>query len=268
MSTKLRFPQATSRRYLLRFLRPDLAPEDLTEATFAAFVKRSVFDADADALVDLSARVAAYDAGAGLATLDIAAEDTAELDPFVSLEWQVRATLADGRVLEHEAHRGPLVFDPLTGDPAIAEPPNAYLEPIASMASFVRVFSELVGLTGGTSAKLDGISSAALSALPNGALAELFFDDSIAARFRLRGRNTPETEYASAGGDATHPGGSVILCDNDSDRCWELVAVLKNGLPCTWNGETLRWHQLLATGTGEGVAPALTQATGGFLLPT
>lgn len=265
--TKLRLPPGSSRSWLLRFLRPDGAPEDLTEASFAGYLKRSVFDADADALVDLSTRVSIYDATAGLAVFSILPADTADLDPFLSCEWQVRATLADTRVIAHEAHEGPFVLAPLTGSPDLAEPPNDYIEAISTMSSFLRILPDLLGLTGGTSTKLDGLSVATLAAMVNGAQVSLFFDGSISANYRLRDRSGSETEYAGDDGDATHPGGSVILCDHDDDRCWELIEVRKQGLPCTWNGETLKWHQLLATGTGSGVAPALTQAADGFNLP-
>ncbi len=264
MATQLQLPRGTTRTYLLRFRRPDGEPEDLTEATLSAYLKRSIFAADADALAELTIEV--HDATAGQAVLTLAPADTAELDPLESLEWQARAALADGRTLAHDAHLGPVVFSPCSGDPNLSGPPNDYIEEIATMSSFIRTLPDLVGLTGGTSTKLDGLSSVTLAALVTGARVALYFSG-VNAEYVLRDRVDGETEYAGTAGDATHPGGSVILCDHDSDRCWELVAVRKLGLPCVWNGDTLKWHQQLAQGTGTGVAPALAQEADAFSLP-
>lgn len=256
-STKLRFPPGTSRTFLLRFLRPDLQPEDLTAATYAAYIKASLLDADAAALVDLSARVATYDALAGLAILRFLPADTAELDPFAAPEWQVRATLADGRVLAHEEHSGPIVFPPLVGRLGVSDPPNAYLEPIVNMSPYV---SSITGLTGGTAAKLDGLSASALAGMPNATQIDLFFAGSIAARYRIRDRGASPEVPAAAGGFFIH-------CDNDAARGWELVSVQKDGVPCVWNPDTARWHQLLAYGAGAAVAVSIMQGADGFSLP-
>lgn len=154
MATKLKFPQGAARSYLLHFLRPDGDPEDLTGATFAAYLKRSVFDADADALEDISARVAALDAAGGDAVLSFFPADTVDLDPFLSCEFQVRATLADGRVLALEAHQGPLVFAPLVGDPDIAEP--------VAGGTYIEEYS--VGTAGGGTAAASALGSTTLAA--------------------------------------------------------------------------------------------------------
>lgn len=265
--TKLRLPPGSGRSWLLRFRRADGEPEDLTECALAGYLKRSLHTADADALVDLAGRLSVVDATAGTALLSILPEDIADLVSTQSCAWQVRATLADGRVLAHEEHSGPLVLSPIPGPSLIAEPPNDYIEPISTMSSFIRTLPDIAGLTGGTSTKLDGISAATLSALVTGARVALYFSGAISANYILRDRVVSETEYGGTAGDATHPGGSVVLCDHDADRCWELVEVRKQGLPCVWNGETLKWHQQLAHGTGTAVAPALAQEADAFSLP-
>lgn len=263
MATKLRFPQSSSASFLLKFLRPDGAVESLDGAEFSAYLKRSVFDADADALVDLSLRVAPLDALAGLAVLSFFPADTEDLDPFLSCEWQVRATLADGRVYAHPYHQGPLVLAPIPGSSSVGEPPNDYVEAFTpeAMSNYIRNLYSLTGLTGGGSTKLDGLSASTLASMPNGTQVELVFTGSIAARYRLRDREDAEAEVGAAAG------GFVILCDNDSSRCWELLSVTKEGVPCTWNADTDLWHQLLAQGTGTGVAPALAQEADAFSLP-
>lgn len=265
--TKLRLPPFSGRSWLLRFRRPDGEPEDLTEASLAGYIKRSLHAEDADALVDLSGRLSVVDATAGTALLSLFPADTADLVTTQSCAWQVRITLADGRVLAHEQHSGPLVLFPISGPSDVGEPPNDYIEPISTMSSFIRTLPDIAGLTGGTSLKLDGISSTTLTALVTGARVALYFAGSISATYILRDRVDGESEYGGTSGDATHPGGSVIFCDHDSDRCWELVEVRKQGLPCVWNGETLKWHQQLATGTGSAVAPALAQEADAFSLP-
>lgn len=262
MATKLRFSRGTHRSYLLRYFRPDLEPEDLTGATFAAHLKRNTLDADGDCLVDVSARVSVLDGPAGLAVLAFLPADTAALDQGESCEWEVRATLADGRILSPWSHQGPVVFFPYLGDPAIFEPPGDDIEEYTAMNILSTVFAAITGLTGGTSTDLDGLSAARLGGLPTGTFIDLFFSGSVAVRYRLRARTSAlEAEVSAAAG------GFVILCDHDADRCWELVSVTKEGVPCAWNPDTGLWHQQLAQGTGTAVAPALAQEAQGFDLP-
>lgn len=117
MPTPLHLARGSSRSYLLTFLRPDGTKENLTNAIFAAFVKRSVLiDSDANALVNISNRVRLKgQPDAGEAILAFTPADTAALDPVEYKEWVVRATLADGRVVSLLDHMGPLVFYPLQG---------------------------------------------------------------------------------------------------------------------------------------------------------
>lgn len=253
--TKLRLAQGTARSWLLTFTAPDGSAYDLTGATFAAFLKSSVFDADADALTDVSARVAAFDALNGLAIFALLAADTSALDAFAAKEWQVRATLASGKALALEAHQGPLVFVPLLGPADIAEPPNDYLEEIADMSSIASVLSAIDGLLGGTAVKLDGLSTTLLAALPSGQQIDLFFTGQIAARYRLRARTVGEVEASP----------HVVLCDNDAARCWELVSVSKAGQPCAWNAESAKFHRVWAVGA-DGAATDAVDASG-FSLP-
>lgn len=263
MATKLVLPQGASRSYLLTFLRPDGDPEDLTGAIFAAFIKRSIIDADADALVDLSAQLVALDPEAGTAVLTLAPSATADLATFEPREWQARAILADDRLIALDAHKGPLVFAPMTGDPSIAEPPNDYIaEYSAGLPGDGSAYAAITGLTGGTAADLDGLSAARLAGLPDGSFITLFLAGSISARYRIRARApADEAEVGAAAG------GFKIIADLAPTRIWELVAVTKQGVPCVWNPDTVKWHQQLAQGVGAGVAPALAQEADAFSLP-
>jgi hypothetical protein len=125
---------------------------------------------------------------------------------------------------------------------------------------------DVAGLTGGDG-NLDGLDTGELASRANGSIVELFFTGSKFARYVIRDREEGDEEVAGNAGDADDPGGSLIFCDNDEDRCWELVSVHKNGLPCVWNGETLKWHQQLGTGTGDGVSNTLAQEADAFSLP-
>ncbi len=256
MSTKLRFPQASSRRYLLRCIGADDVVPDLTGATVQAFLKRSVFDADEDALVDVSARVAIISGEQGLATFSLEPADTADLEPFLSLEWQVRFVLAGGSVFAHAEHQGPVVFAPMTGDPAIAEPDNAYVEEItAAMSSLQSIVSGLTGLYLGTSASLDGLSAALLAALPNGTV--------IAPRFTVASTHRLVLEYrlrAKATGEVDTPtSGRIVVCDNDTSRVWELDHEPSyDGQPCVWDDAATAWKPITGYGDAASLLPAIT----------
>lgn len=265
MATKLRFPQTAVRSWKLVFPRAAdaAAREDLTGATFAAYIKRSLFDADEDALVDIADWITALGPENGEAVMTTVPADLEDVDPFLSAHWQVRATLSDGRVLELDAHRGPLVFDPLTGDPEIAEPDNDHIEAYSpGTAGSGAQLTAITGLTGGTSADLDGMTAAQLAFLPVGSVIELYFSGSIVAKYRRRLRSPAnEAEVGAAAG------GFLIVCDNATTTAWELLSVHKQGVPCTWNTDTELWHQQLATGSGDGVSPALAQEADAFSLP-
>jgi len=263
VATQLRFPRGSSRSYLLTFLRPDGDPEDLTGATFAAYIKASVFDADADALVDISARLTVLDAAAGEAVLALEPDDTADLDAWSAKEWEARATLSDGRVVVREAHRGALVFSPLTGGPdAVLPPGDEIAEYSAGDAGSGASVSDITGLTGGASTDLDGLSAARLAGLPVGTVIELFFTGSVAVRYRRRLRSpADETEVGAAAG------GFKIICDNATTTLWELVSVTKQGVPCLWNADTVKWHQVVGSATGTGVSAATAQEADAFSLP-
>lgn len=131
----------------------------------------------------------------------------------------------------------------------------------ALIAALVGTPFAITGLTGGTSADLDGFSSAALAQKANGTTVELYLSGGICVRYRLRALAGGEVEVGPASG------GFLIICDADATRCWELLAVWKQGVPCTWNPDTAKWHQFVGTGTGTGVAPALAQEADAFSLP-
>lgn len=258
MATKLKFPRTSARSFKLTWLRPDGDPESLAGASFAAFIKASVFDADADALVDLSAGVLVLDASAGEAVLTFDPADLLSLDPVLAMAWQARATLADGRVLELDAHRGPLVFDPYVGPADIAEPDNDYVAAYSiGTAGTGSGSATITGLIGGTSSDLDGLGAAYLATIQNGHVLELFFTGSIAARFRIRAK-----------GSDTESSPFLVVADNDTTRAWELVSVHKEGVPCVWNPDTSKWHQQLASGTGGAISGSIADEADAFSLPS
>lgn len=246
---------------------------DLTGATAVDFfVTRSAFkaEADHDLALRLAAGVVVIDALAGLVEITLSAALSAALEPYGEFFYFLRATLAGGEVVLPDLLRGSFWNDltsalnqAANGDCLVRlDPPTGEIAAITpDMANYLLNRYDLMGLTGGQSTKLDALSSATLAAMPNGTQIELFFTGSISAKFRLRARNTGETEVGPS------LGGFIIFCDNDTSRCWELCGVTKQGVPCVWNPDTVKWHQQLAAGTGTGVTGALAQEADAFSLP-
>lgn len=120
-------------------------------------------------------------------------------------------------------------------------------------AYFVHNRFEITGLTGGTSAKLDGFD---ISNLKTGnPIVAVFFTGSIVAFYRLR---------ANAGGEAAVTYWKV-LSTNDPLYLWELISVQKQGCPCGWNATTSKFHQTMMTGAADAVSQVIDQT--GFVLP-
>ena len=105
---------------------------DLTSATLQAFLKRSLFDADADALATPSLVVSNVDT---MALLTIAPADISEIDPFLPCFWQCRATVG-AIVYQGDANCGPLNLRPngmLAAD--YNDPPSAGISATLEPAS-------------------------------------------------------------------------------------------------------------------------------------
>jgi len=268
MALALPFPRASQRTYLLSWP----VGVDLTGATLTAALKYSLTDAAADAIAlstgdDPQLSLVVIDAVAAKATLTFLPGATSALPVGVFPWWQVVATLAGGEVYIFENHQGVLDLTPgpsLCGCHEVPPVPgiSALIDDTASIALLPTMLSnvvlnryDLTGLTGGTSVKLDGLSAATLAALQSGAKVELSLTGDIELQYRLRARPESEAEAAPF----------VILCDNDSARCWALTRVFRSGLPCTYNAGTTKWHKEWAVGA-DGSATNAIDATG-FTIP-
>lgn len=245
----------------------DGAPLDLSGLdTIEFLILRNAHQAAADALLTLTEGVGLtiVDAVAGLVTGEITADECAALPGYGTLFYLVRATMLDGTVHIPDGLRGSFTTNL---DSAVEQ---AWEEEVTRLDSATGTLTptpldmsnytinrhDLTGLTGGTSSDLDGLSTATLDALVDGAIVELFLTGSISARFRLRAK----------GGDS-EDAPWLIVCDNDTTRLWELIGVFKEGVPCAWNDDTSKFHQLLASGTGTAIIPALADEADAFTLP-
>ena len=267
MATRLKFPRGSTNYLLLSWVR-DGAALDLTGATLEAWLKPTPEDADdGDDVVELSHT--AVDAVAGITLLKFTAANTSALNRAGDRYWRAQATLADGDVIVPETHHGPLVLTPLAylanrwgeavdlpvdGVSATLEPSGTVTLLPPAMANYVLNRYDLTGLTGGAATDLDGLSTATLAALQNGAQVELFFSSDIALRYRLR----------DVDGD-TETAPWLIICDNDTDRVWQLIQVTKDGLPCTYNSTTQKWYSVWSVGS-DGAATVSADETG-FTIP-
>ena len=119
-------------------------------------------------------------------------------------------------------------------------------------SSFVGNFYTITTLAG-----LAALSAGALAALQNGAVIRLFFSGSIVADYRLRANGGAETQSAPW----------RILATNATLRLWELIGVQKQGVPCAWNPDTVKFHQILASGTGTAATISLAAEADAFTLP-
>lgn len=156
------------------------------------------------------------------------------------------------------------VSDPESGT-AIAEP--TYYTAAQADALFATLtqyyqgsvinLSAITALRGGGATDLDGISAADLTNYGVGAIVRLFLTGSIMVDYRLRANTGVETESTPW----------RILCDNYALRLWELVGVWKQGVPCVWNPDLSKFHQLLAAGSGTAVVLAPAQEADAFIIP-
>lgn len=264
MATRLRFPRGTTHRYLLSWTQGGTAV-NLLNATFSAFLKRSEFDDDADALVDLSGQFSALDLIDASVILTMPASATAELDPFTDVWWVARVVLAGGDVLELEAHHGPVLFSPIAAGLDSAVPQDGISETLepdgdiaqlpSQMTDYIHNDPSILTLTGGAATSLDGYAALTLAALASGTKVQLSFAGSAVAQYRLRARTVAELEVLP----------HVVLCDHDADRCWELEFVTKQAQPCAWNAGSSLWYRVWGVGADGATVPAMDEA--GFSLP-
>jgi hypothetical protein len=273
MATRLKFPRGSTVYFLLSWTR-DGVQLDLTGAELEALIKATALTPDAAAIAltsddDPTLSFTWREDAAGLAILKFSPEATADWASPVPPFWRAKATLPNGDVIVADAHQGPVLLTPLLGSSLDAawgeEPPVAgvtqTLEPGGTvsllppaMANYVHNRYDLTGLIGGTSVKLDGLSAATLALLQNGAKICLSFAGDIEMLYKLRAKGADVEDSPW-----------VIVCDNDTTRCWELCSVTKQGVPAVWNGTTEKFHQVSASGAANAVAMDVEQI--GFVLP-
>ncbi len=248
----LYLPWGASATWLLTFAKSeDGSAIDLTGATAVSFtLKTSVTleDADADLFLSIAGgELVVVDALAGLVRATLTAAQHEVLRPYGPFAYAAKATLADGAVVIPDLLRG-LFYNDLdsTLEQACDGAAITRLDAAAgtltpttpAMSNYLINRYDLTGLTGGTTAQLDGLPAAALALLQNGAAVRLFFPGSIVADFRLRANTGSETESAPY----------RIVCDNAPTRLWELVAVFKESSPCVWDAGLAKFKQILSTG--------------------
>lgn len=266
----LYLPHGASARWRLTFAKSeDGSAIDLSGATAIEFLlKRTSTMDDDDAALHLTAAagLTVIDAVAGLVLAAITPAQSRALEGYGEYFYFARATLADGSVVIPDLLRGPFVTDlesaqeqECSGAVVRLDAATGTLTPVTpDMSNYTINRYDLTGLTGGAATDLDGLSEDTLAALSNGAVVELFFTGSISARFRLRAMVGTEAESAPW----------IVIADNDTTRVWECIGVFKQGAPCAWNPDTSKFHQLLASGTGTAISPALADAASAFSLPT
>lgn len=263
----LYLPHGASATWLLAIAKPeDGSAVDLTLATAIEFlIKRTATTAAADAALtlDLAAGVTVIDAVAGLARSVLTAAQSAALENFGRYFYETRITFTDESVLIPDNLRGVLLLNldsaeeqELDGaDIKRLDAATGTLTPLTpDMSNYTINRHDLTGLTGGTSVKLDGLAAATLDALSDNTRLQLGFTGGIVAQYRLG---------AIAAGVESAP--HLIVCDNDTERCWRLEFVMKEGQPAAWNADTSKFYRIWVTGA-DGAASTAPDDTG-FSIP-
>jgi hypothetical protein len=132
------------------------------------------------------------------------------------------------------------------------------LEP--QMSNYLINRYDLTGLTGGASTDLDGLAEATLDGWQNGSRLVLTLTHADTEKIRC--------EYElGAKGASVESAPWIIVCDNDTTRCWRLDrgSVFKAGQPCTYNPDSGKFHRVWAAGADGSATPAV-DATG-FEIP-
>ena len=265
-------PAGASGTFRLTLSRADGAALDLTGATAVQFiVTRSPYKADADheLTLALASGITVTDAAGGIAEAAITAAQSAALPNYGRFFYFVRATLASGEVAIPDLCRGLFFTDRTSalnqaanGDALqrLDAPTGEILAVSRDMGNYLLNRYDLTGLTGGATTDLDGLSAATLANLSNGARLVLTLThadtDKIRAEYEL-----------GAKGASTESAPWVIVCDNDTTRCWRLDrgSVFKGGQPCAYNSTSQLWHRIWAVGADGSAAPSVDAS--GFTLP-
>lgn len=129
------------------------------------------------------------------------------------------------------------------------------------MSNYVLNGYTLTGLTGGTPVKLDGLFTATLAGLQAGTRIVVSLTHADTETIRV------EYQLGAKGAD-TESAPWLIVCDNDTTRCWRLDrgSVHKGGLPCVWNADSAKFHRIHGVGADGSAVPAMDET--GFTLPT
>lgn len=251
-ATWVKFAAGASYLLPLTWTLQDGTGADLSGATLTAYLKATPWQADDDAIATPSHTATAASVGS---VAFLPAHTSAWRSPAAPW-WEARALLADGTQLVQAGFLWltPHVATPILG-PADTLIAGTTVGNITQLATYLQNRYSLTGLTGGLSTDLDGLTAADLAALPDGAQVELYLAGDIGARYRIRANTGAETESAPW----------KIICDNDTDRLWQLLGVTKQGVPCAWNATTSKFHQIQFTGATNAVTQVVDQT--GFTLP-
>jgi hypothetical protein len=243
----------------------DGAALDLTGASAIAFTLRdspTLPDSSAALTLNLTAGLTVVDALAGLVSVTLTAAQSAALRSYGNYYYKVAATLAGGSVAIPDLLRGEFTTDLASLESQVCDGGNILRLDASSgtltpttpdMANYIINRYDLTGLTGGTSVKLDGLPTATLAFLANGAVVRVYFSGGIMADFRLRANTGAETESAPWN----------ILADNATLRLWELLGVWKEGAPCLWVSSLSKFKQVLENSGSI----ALADDADAFVLP-
>ncbi|MBC7367559.1 MAG: hypothetical protein H7343_12260 [Undibacterium sp.] len=267
----LYLPWGASASWLLRAAKAeDGSAVDLTLLTAASFTLRTsptLPDASAELTLSIAnAGLVVIDALAGLVKATLTAAQSASLVPYGPFYYRTQLTFADGSVHIPDLLRGTFYNDLDRAESQACDgaaitrldAATGTLTPLTpDMSNYLINRYDLTALAGTAATALAGLPAGTLTGLQNGAGVRLFFTGSICADFRLRANTGAETQSAPW----------RILALNATLRLWELIAVTKQGVPCVWNPDTVKFHQLLASGTGTAVTPALANEADAFSLP-
>lgn len=219
-------------------------------------LKRSPDDTDANALVQKISTAGGFttiDSPAGKIEVELVPSDTANLDVETSFVFDVQAqSIATGKLktiavgyltLEQEVTRGTTISIATT----VHNPP-LQLGPFYTLA--------LTGTdaAGADNAKLCGLGAAGVFTV--GSILRAKFPGNIIVEFELE-----QTTDSYAG---------FLFAPYNYDAVlrpfkWRINRVHRGAIPCTWNADTQKWHDLYAVGGANFISLAPDQT--GFNLP-
>lgn len=266
-------PHGATFTLLLALAKPeDGSAYDLTGATDLAFyLKSSPYLADADAELTLTVGdgITVIDAEAGLVQVQVTAAQHATLNNYGTYHYSTVATLADGTVIRPDLLRGEFINDPASAleqeqqGAAIKrlDAATGTLTPVTpDMSNYLLNRYDLTGLTGGDTTDLDGLAEETLDALQNGARLVLTLTATDTEKIRA------EYQLGAIGADV-EAAPWIIVCDNDTTRCWRLDrgSVSKAGQPAAYNATSGKFHRVWAVGADGSATPSVDAS--GFSFP-